>query len=55
MALRWSALSSTELLFEIVSPSELVSAVETAVEGYCVDGWCKWVLQGFEGQSEPAG
>lgn len=43
-----------ELLHGLVAPSELVSAVETAVESYCVDSWWKWVLQRSKGQFEPA-
>lgn len=44
-----------ELLCGLTAPSELLCAVETAVENYCVDGWWKWVLQGSEGQFELAG
>ena len=55
MELKCIALSFTELFRGLVALSELVSAVETAVESYCVDGWWKRVLQGSEGQFELAG
>lgn len=55
MALRCLTLSFMEFLHGLVARSEFVSAVETAFESYCVDGWGKWVSQRSEGQFELVG